>query len=165
MADFYTLFYLRFIKDNYGQDEHFWTHMLDNPRKNAWLGYSFEQLLKEHIEQVKRALGIGSVLTQQSSWFIEQRDLDDDSLTGAQIDLLIDRRDMAINVCEAKFYGGEFTIDKDYSLKLCNKISAFKAAAKTRKAIVPTMITTFGVKHNTYSGIIQQEAVLDDLFT
>ena len=165
LADFYTLFYLRFIKENYGQDEHFWTHMLDNPKKNAWMGYSFEQLIKEHIDQVKRALGIGSVLTQQSSWFIEKRELDDDNLTGAQIDLLIDRRDKAINVCEAKFYGGEFTIDKDYAIKLRNKITTFKAAIKTCKAIVPTMITTFGVKHNTYSGSIQQEVVLDDLFT
>lgn len=164
LADFYTLFYLRFVKENYGQDEHFWTHMLDNPKKNAWLGYSFEQLIKEHIEQVKRALGIGSVLTEQSSWFVEKRSLDDDSLTGAQIDLLIDRRDKAINVCEAKFYSGEFSIDKEYALKLRNKISTFKSTAKTRKAIVPTMITTYGVKHNTYSGSIQQEVVLDDLF-
>ena len=164
LADFYTLFYLRFVKENYGQDEHFWTHMLDNPKKNAWLGYSFEQLIKEHIEQVKRALGIGSVLTEQSSWFIEKRSLDDDSLTGAQIDLLIDRRDKAINVCEAKFYCGEFAIDKEYALKLRNKISTFKSTVKTRKAIVPTMITTYGVKHNTYNGSIQQEVVLDDLF-
>ena len=70
LADYYTFFYLRFIKDNYGQDEHFWTHMLDNPKKDVWQGYSFEQLVKDHIEQVKRALGFGSVLTQQSSWFI-----------------------------------------------------------------------------------------------
>ena len=164
LADFYTLFYLRFVKENYGQDEHFWTHMLDNPKKNAWLGYSFEQLIKEHIEQVKRALGIGSVLTEQSSWFVEKRSLDDDSLTGAQIDLLIDRRDKAINVCEAKFYSGEFSIDKEYALKLRNKISTFKSTTKTHKAIVPTMITTYGVKHNTYSGSIQQEVILDDLF-
>lgn len=164
LADYYTLFYLRFIKENYGIDEHFWTHMLDNPKKNAWLGYSFEQLVKDHIESVKRALGIGSVLTQQSCWFIEQRNLDDENLSGAQIDLLIDRRDKAINVCEVKFYSGEYVIDKDYSLKLRNKIAAFKAASKTKKALVPTMITTFGVKHNSYSGNIQQEVILDDLF-
>lgn len=165
LADFYTLFYFRFIKDNYGQDEHFWTHMLDNPKKNTWLGYSFEQLIKDHIEQVKKALGIASVLTQQSCWFIEQRDLDNDTLSGAQIDLVIDRRDKAINLCEAKFYSGEFTIDKAYSLTLRNKAAAFKAATKTRKSLVPTMITTFGIKRNMYSGNIQQEVTLDDLFT
>ena len=166
LADFYTLFYYRFIKDNYGQDEHFWTHMLDNPKKNTWLGYSFEQLVKEHIQQVKAALGIGSVLSQQSSWFVEKRNLGDDgdNLNGAQIDLLIDRRDRAINLCEIKFYSGEFSIDKSYSLNLRNKVDAFRSSTKTHKALVPTMITTFGLKPNMYSGIIQQEVTLDDLF-
>ena len=164
LSDFYTLFYLSFIKENYGQDEHFWTHSLDNPRKNAWVGYSFEQLVKDHIDKVKRALGISSVLTQQSSWFITQRELDSDELSGAQIDLLIDRRDRAINVCEVKFCTGEFVIDKEYSLHLRNKIMAFKTATKTLKTLVPTMITTFGVKQNKYSGNVQQEVVLDDLF-
>jgi hypothetical protein len=174
LADYYTFFYLRFIKDNYGQDEHFWTHMLDNPKKDIWQGYSFEQLVKDHIEQVKRALGFGSVLTQQSSWFITKRMLEElqsndegsnqDEINGAQIDLLIDRRDHAINVCEVKFSDGEFVIDKDYSLRLRNKIAAFKAATKTKKSLVPTMITTFGVKRNQYSGKVQQEVVLDDLF-
>ncbi len=166
LADFYTLFYYRFIKDNYGQDEHFWTHMLDNPKKSTWLGYSFEQLVKEHIQQVKAALGIGSVLSQQSSWFVEKRNLDDvdGSVNGAQIDLIIDRRDRAINLCEIKFYSSEFAIDKSYSLNLRNKVNAFRSSTKTRKALVPTMITTFGVKPNMYSGIVQQEVTLDDLF-
>ena len=140
--------------------------MLDNPKKNNWLGYSFEQLVKEHIKQVKAALGIGSVLSQQSSWFVEKRNLDDgaESLNGAQVDLLIDRRDRVINLCEIKFCSGEFTIDKNYSLNLRNKVEAFKSASKTRKSIVPTMITTFGIKPNMYSGIILQEVCLDDLF-
>ena len=113
---------------------------------------------------MKKALGIGSVLTQQSSWHVERRYLENDHLNGAQIDLVIDRRDKAINICEVKFYSNEFTIDKNYSLILRNKIGAIKDAIKTHKAIVPTMITTFGVKQNMYSGIVQQEVVLDDLF-
>lgn len=138
--------------------------MLDNPKKNNWLGYGFEQIIKDHIDQLKQALGISSVLTQQSSWFVEKRDLDDEELHGAQIDLLIDRRDKAINICEAKFYSGEFAIDNKYSLNLRNKIAAFKSATRTRKSIVPSIITTFGLKHNKYSNIIQQEVELDDLF-
>ena len=165
LADFYTMFYFSFIKDNYGQDEHFWTHSLDTPQKNSWLGYSFEQLIKDHIEQVKRALGIGSVLSQQSSWFERVAESDDSETSGAQIDLIIDRRDRAINICEAKFYSGEFVIDKDYSVKLRNKVSTFKRISETRKTLIPTLITTFGVKHNKYSGTIQQEVVLDDLFS
>ena len=166
LADFYTMFYLSFIKSNYAQDEHFWTHSLDTPQKKAWLGYTFEQLVKDHIEQVKRALGIGSVLTKQSSWFEQGRSTDENnSIPGAQIDLLIDRRDKTINICETKFYSGEFVIDKDYSLKLRNKISTFKAITEPRKTLIATMITTFGIKHNKYSGTIQQEVVLDDLFS
>ncbi|MBQ9213457.1 MAG: ATP-binding protein [Bacteroidales bacterium] len=163
LADFYTMFYFNFIKKNYGHDEHFWTHSLDTPQKNAWLGYTFEQLVKEHIEQVKTALGIGSVLSQQSNWF-EQTNKEE-NISGAQIDLIIDRRDKAINLCEIKFYSGEFTIDKDYSLKLRNKVSTFKTTHANRKTLIPTMITTYGIKHNKYSGIIQQEIVLDDLFS
>jgi len=166
LADFYTMFYFSFIKGNYAQDEHFWTHSLDTPQKKAWLGYTFEQLVKDHIEQVKRALGIGSVLTKQSSWFEQSRSTDENnSIPGAQIDLIIDRRDKAINICETKFYSGEFVIDKDYSLKLRNKISTFKAITEPRKTLISTMITTFGIKHNKYSGTIQQEVVLDDLFS
>ena len=123
-----------------------------------------ESRKKSAIPTVISFLGIGSVLTRQSTWFVEKRDLDADIAAGAQIDLLIDCRDKAINVCEAKFYSGEFVIDKDYSLNLRNKIAAFKSVTKTRKAIVPTMITTFGVKQNSYSGNIQQEVMLDDLF-
>ena len=165
LADFYTLFYFRFIRDNYAIDEHFWTHMLDNPRKLNWLGYSFEQLIKSHINQVKRALGIGSVLTEQSGWHIDKRDLADSSLTGAQIDLIIDRRDKAINICEAKFYSSEFVIQREYSMNLRNKVEAFRLATGTKKTLVPTMITTFGVKQNSYSGLIQQQVTLNDLFS
>ncbi len=164
LSDFYTLFYYRFIKNNYADDEHFWSHMIDNPRKVQWLGYSFEQLIKNHIEQVKNALGIGSVLSEQSSWHIEKRKLTDEQLHGAQIDLLIDRRDRFINICESKFYGGEFTIQKDYSMNLRNKVEAFRSATGTKKTLVPTMITSFGVKRNMYSSYIQQQVILDDLF-
>ncbi len=109
-------------------------------------------------------MGIGSVLSEQSSWHIEKRKLTDEQLHGAQIDLLIDRRDRFINICEAKFYGGEFTIQKDYSMNLRNKVEAFRNATGKKKTLVPTMITTFGVKRNMYSGYIQQQIILDDLF-
>lgn len=162
LADFYTMFYNRFIKKNYGHDEHFWTHLLDNPKKNNWQGYCFEQLCKDHIEPLKHALGIGSVLTEQSCWFSRSKDQNPEP--GAQIDLLIDRRDNYINVCEMKFSVGEFVIDKDYSTKLRNKLEALKSTLKKSKGLVLTMVTTFGVKHNMYYNQVKQEVVLDDLF-
>ena len=165
LTDFYTMFYFRFIKDNYADDEHFWTHALDNPRRLQWLGYSFEQLIKSHIGQVKQALGIASVLSEHSCWHIEAKKTPANEVSrGAQIDLLIDRRDRAINICEAKFYSGKFSIQKDYAESLRNKIVAFREATGTRKTLVPTMITTFGVVQNKYSNLIQQEVTLDDLF-
>ena len=154
MADYYSSFYFHFIKDGFGRDEHFWSHMLDNPRRNAWEGYTFEQLVKDHIEPLKKALGFSSVLTEQSAWYSPD----------AQIDLLIDRRDRTINVCEIKFYASEFPIDKDYSMKLRNKLTAFRESTGTKKTLALTIVTTFGLKKNTYSPMVQQQAVLDDLF-
>jgi len=160
LADYYSLFYFHFIKDGFGGDEHFWTHMLDNPRKNTWAGYTFEQLVKDHIEPLKKALGFSSVLTQQSTWYLPARD----GAPGAQIDLIIDRRDRTINICEIKFYASEFAIDREYSMKLRNKLTAFREATATRKSIALTMITTFGLKTNMYSSMVQAQAILDDLF-
>ena len=100
LADYYSQFYFHFIKDGFGSDEHFWTHMLDNPRKDNWAGYTYEQLVKDHIEPLKKALGFPSVLTQQSTWYSSGQD----GAPGAQIDLLIDRRDRTINICEIKYY-------------------------------------------------------------
>ena len=110
LSDYYTLFYFRFIKNGYGKDEHFWSNTLDNPSRRVWAGLTFEQLCKDHIAPIKKKLGIAGVLSEESSWF-SSRDNDENS-SGAQIDLLIDRRDQVINICEAKFSMNEFQIDK-----------------------------------------------------
>ena len=159
------MFYLAYIKGNYGKDEHFWTNSLDNPSRSAWAGYTFEQLCKCHLEQIKRKLGIAGVLAETSSWFCKAED--DESgkkKRGAQIDLLIDRRDRVVNLCEMKFSLNDYTIDADYDESLRNKIDAFKRETATRKSLQLTMITTYGVKKNKYSNRVQSEVVLDDLF-
>lgn len=83
---------------------------------------------------------------------------------GAQIDLLIDRRDQTINLCEMKFSQGEFEITKQYDERLRERIEIFRLETKTRKALHQTFVTTYGLKRNAYSGNIQSEVVLDDLF-
>lgn len=84
---------------------------------------------------------------------------------GTQIDLVIDRRDQVINLCEVKFSVYPYIIDKKYSSDLRNKIGAFKTATKTRKSVFLTMITTFGIQKNNYfSGLVQNEIKMDDLF-
>lgn len=163
LSDYYTLFYYRFIKSGFGKDEHFWSNTLENPARYAWAGLTFEQLCKDHIPQIKRKLGISGVLSEESSWSASPKD-EKDAAGGAQIDLLIDRRDRVVNLCEIKFSMNEFLIDKEYDQKLRNKISAFRQTTNCKKTIQLTMITTYGVQQNKYSGIVSNEVCLDDLF-
>lgn len=161
LADFYSMFYFSYIKDNYGTDSHFWTNSIDNPSRRSWAGYTFEQLCLYHLDQIKRSIGISGVQCSVSAWFPKAPDSNE---RGAQIDLLIDRRDRIINICEMKFSINEFTIDKEYDEKLRNKIEAFRAETGTRKALQLTMVTTYGVKRNMYRNKVQSEVLLDDLF-
>ena len=164
LSDYYTLFYLRFIKDNYGKDEHAWSNMNDNPRRQAWAGFTFEQLCKDHINEIKQKLGISGVLTETSTWYIKGSESDDEGSRGAQIDIVIDRRDHVVNLCEIKFSINEFEIDKEYDMTLRNKIAAFNRATDCKKTVQVTMVTTYGVKKNKYRSIVGKEVVLDDLF-
>jgi len=162
LSDYYSLFYFRFIKDGFGRDEHFWSNTLDNPSRRAWAGLTYEQLCKDHILQIKKKLGIAGVLSDESSWFTSRTEEGESS--GAQIDLLIDRRDQVVNICEVKFSMNEFQIDKDYDQKLRNKIAVFRQETNCKKTIQLSMITTFGVQKNKYSSIVTNEVLLDDLF-
>ncbi len=158
LIDAYSLFYLNFVRHNKYNDEHFWTNTIDSAKHRAWTGYAFEQVCLWHIAQIKTVLGISGVLTQTSSWRSQK------SGAGAQIDLLIDRNDKVINLCEIKYTNGEFTIDKKMGENIRNKKNVFCQETQTRKAVHLTMITTYGVKFNSYSGMIQSEIKADDLF-
>ena len=78
--------------------------------------------------------------------------------------MLIDRRDQIVNLCEMKFSQSEFEITKQYDEHLRRRAESFRAATKTRKALRQTFVTTYGVKKNMYSGNVQSEVKLDDLF-
>lgn len=158
LSDYYTLFYFRFLKDQLNPDEHYWTLTLDNPSRAAWAGYSFEQVCKDHLWQIRRALGINGVLTSASSWKGQFEG------NGAQIDLVIERRDRVIDICEAKYSIDEFIIDKEYENRLRNKLSIFKAATNTKSAVQLVMITTFGVKQNSHSGLVSANVTMKHLF-
>lgn len=162
LADYYTAFYLHFVRDNYGKDEHFWSNSLENPSRRVWEALIFEQLCKDHIKQIKHKLGISGVLSEEASWFT----LADDKkgISGAQIDLLIERRDRVINICEIKFYHDKFSIDKSYEMILRNKISNFIKATETKNSIQLTMITTYGLKKGIYNTLVSNEITMEDLF-
>jgi AAA+ ATPase superfamily predicted ATPase len=158
LTDFYSLFYLNFVKNKKGANNNYWSSLIDNTTHKAWSGYSFELLCRTHISQVKRVLGISGVISYISGWRSKQ------AKNGAQIDLLIDRNDNIINICEIKYTTKEFVITKSYDENLRNKRGTFIEESNTKKSVHVTMITTYGVKHNEYWNNIQSEVLLDDLF-
>lgn len=159
LSDFYSLFYLRFIKNVKTLDENTWLKKIDSPDYRAWSGYAFEQVCLWHLQQIKIALGISGIHSSASSWVGRTEK------SKAQIDLLIDRRDQVINLCEMKFSISPFTIDKAYSDELRKKIGLFREGTGTRKAIYLTMITTYGITQNQYAGsLVQNNLTMDALF-
>jgi hypothetical protein len=158
LSDFYSLFYFYFIKGKRETNSDYWNSLIDNSEYKAWVGYSFELLCQIHIHQIKRALSIGGMVTFTSGW--RSKDADN----GAQIDLIIDRNDNIINLCEIKYSTHKFVITKSYNENLCNKRFVFTEETKTKKSVHITMITTYGVKQNDYWNNIQSEVLLDDLF-
>jgi len=153
LSDFYSLFYLRFIKNR--QDENNWVNGLDDPKHRSWSGYAFEQVCLAHVKEIKQALGISGVQTSVSSWKGKT----------AQADLVIDRKDQVINICEMKFSIGNFSITKKYAGELRDKITAFRTETASLKALFLTMITTYGLVKNEYSGsLVQNDLSMDVLF-
>ena len=163
LADYFSLFYCRFVREHYGRDEHFWRHMNDNPSRFAWGGLTFELLCRDHIDQIRQKLGISGVLMESSSWRISSADTSEKT-DGAEIDLILDRRDHMISLCEIKYSLHEYEIDKSCEMTLRNKIAAFRQETGTTKSLQLVMITTFGVRKNKYSNIVSAQVTLEDLF-
>jgi uncharacterized protein len=159
LTDFYSLFYLKFIENARLMEQNNWLSMIDNPQWRAWSGYAFEQVCMHHVQQLKMALGISGVQTEVSSWRSST------SEKGAQIDLIIDRRDQVINLCEMKFSINPFIFNKSYAADLQNKIGTFRSETGTRKSVFLTLVTTFGVQQNNYSAaLVQNDLSMDILF-
>lgn len=160
LTDAFTLFHFHYFEENKFQDENFWTNSLNSAKYRAWSGYAFELLCLNHLKQMKEALGISGVLTRVCSWTSKEGE----GSRGAQIDLLIDRADQTINLCEMKFARAEYEITKaDYD-NLENKIESFLQQSKTRKSIMLTMVTSFGIKENIYSSRVQRVVTMEQLF-
>ena len=160
LIDEYSLFYHSFIKANQKYIPGMWQQIAQSQAYKIWTGYAFENLCHKHISEIKQALGIGAVYTEISSFRIpgtpEQK--------GIQIDLLIDRKDDSINICEVKFHRGPYSIDKAYYEKLIDTRQRFIEFTGTRKQVFITLITNHGVKENAYSReIVDSEVTLSDL--
>ncbi len=160
LIDPFCLFHLRFIHGKNPDDTNFWTNSQTSQSIASWRGYAFEEVCFRHISQIKNALGISGVITSQSSWILNGTD----TTEGSQIDMLIERRDNVVNMCEMKFYNAEFMVNRNYHLVLMNRLNTLAETVSRRTSVHSTLITTYGLKNNEYSGDFQQVITLDDLF-
>ena len=162
LIDNYTLFYYKFLHNRAGLDENFWSSNLNTPVRNAWEGLAFERVCFEHIRQIKSALGIAGVTTQIYSWRVKDDPVYGD---GAQIDMVIDRADQIVNLCEMKFSTAEYAIERSDDESLRHKAGRFRETTQKRhKAIHTILITPFGIKPNMYQYSVQNVVTAEDLF-
>ena len=165
LTDMFSLFYLRFVSRNTGIDEHYWTNLGKTGKRNTWAGYAFEQVCLNHVHQIKTRLGISGILSNSYAWSRKAfTDSDGAEWSGGQIDLIIDRNDDVMNLCEMKYSSGEYIITSKYAREVQDRMSMFRASEKTKKDLRCTFVTTYGVRQNTNSDIVANEVVLEDLF-
>jgi len=158
LVDFFSLFDIRFREKRSDYSNDYWLRFSSTSTYSAWAGYSFEKLCLLHLPQIRAKLGISGVLTSTFSWRGKAEN------SGAQIDLIIDRNDNVINLCEIKFSSATYKMDKKDYDSIINKRSVFSHSTRTNKAIQTTMITTYGLARNNYSAEITSEITLNDLF-
>lgn len=161
LIDNFTLFYYKFIAEGV-DDYNFWSNQINTPAINTWMGLSFERVCLGHINQIKNKLGISGVLTNINSWYCKPNL--DEGVFGSQIDLLIVRKDQVINLCEMKYSNSDFIVTDSFDKSMRHKIHDLQLVTKTKYAIYPTLITTYGVVENSYSSEIQNIITLEDLF-
>ena len=138
-----------------------WVDYVGTPSHAAWAGYAFELVCLLHVRQIKRALGIENVVSSDYAW-----ESSGGTSRGAQVDLVIDRKDDLVELCEMKYCRGEFEIDTAYANKLLNKAEAFRREhPRYHKAIHIVMVTLLGVAHNAqYREVVASEVRGEDLF-
>ena len=191
LSDPFTLFYFRFVRDQEGIDEHFWSHSQELSSRRAWEDFAFEMLCKDHIPQIKQRLGIAGVITKEPcfvldpagerrgdrhpdrispvktsfleeySWFT--REDKELAIAKDEMGLLIERRDHILNVCEMKYTDGELVLDEEYEAALRRKISTF-AWMTQKNGLQVTMLTPYGLKRNWYSQMVHSLVTWEDLF-
>lgn len=159
LTDPFCMFYLHFVKHQEKANEKYWQQNTVSPSIVSWRGFAFEHVCFNHIEQIKHALGISGVITTHSAWSKK-----DDDKDGMQIDLLIERSDNVINMCEIKFTSNDFVVDKSYYRVLLSRPEMLLEMVSPKISIRSTLITTYGLKHNEYSGVFTNVITLDDLF-
>ena len=164
LIDNFTLFHYEFLTDGGTETGDFWTKQTETPKLCGWRGRAFERVCLLHVDQIKRALSIGGVQSSESAWYSTREKRDDRRSAGAQIDLLIDRNDDVIDVCEMKYYQDEVVLDEEEVGKIENRMLRLREETGTEKAIHAILVTTKGLKRNAYSDVVQDVVTMSDLF-
>lgn len=158
LIDPFCIFYLHFIYDK-KLEENYWEKNLSSQKIITWRGFAFERLCFNHIVQIKQALQIGGISSSSSAWLKEDTD------KGTQIDLIIDRKDNVVNMCEIKYYSDSFTVTKDYYRTLLHRQTLLQQQISNKQIVHPIAITTYGLTQNEYSSFFTNVITLNDLFT
>ncbi|MDR1825208.1 MAG: AAA family ATPase [Bifidobacteriaceae bacterium] len=156
LTDPFTAFHLRFMEA--GHSAGYWSQSADHGRQRAWSGLAFEQVCLAHAQQIRQALGVAGVVADVSGWRGRPRDT-----PGAQVDLVIDRADGVINLCEMKYTEGEFQVDAATERALRTKVETFRQQTGTRKALHLTLVTTYGLAPGRHAGVFQRTVTMHDL--
>jgi len=157
LCDFFSLFYLTFI-ERAEVEQQYWSHHINTPEVNSWMGLTYERICMAHIQQIKHSLHLDTISTLSYSWRSKT------STPAAQIDIIIERADKIVNICEVKYCQYEYNLDKDEYERINKRKNAFIQETGLRHTPWLTMITTEGVARGKYSEMIQTQVTLDDLF-
>ncbi len=160
LIDPFCLFYLKFVENVTMLDENIFANNIASAKIVSYKGIAFENVCFNHIEQIKNALKIGAIGSEQSTLVYKGSDAQE----GAQIDLLIARRDNIVNICEIKFYSDVYANDKDGHLALIRRQDIVRQNIKKKQTIRNTLITTYGLKDGEYRWDYGDVLTLDDLF-
>jgi uncharacterized protein len=155
LTDEFSLFYLKFMDSKKTSN---WNLISKSQSFKVWQGYAFENFCFKHIHKIKNALSIGGIITEQYSYNIKNTAKN----SSGQIDLIIDRNDQCINICEIKYHDKPFVITKQYEALLEQRIQNFKWETETKKTILLTFITKAGIKNN--SSIVDNQVLLEQFY-
>ena len=169
LTDQFSLFHLHFIHGKGTFIKDYWMKMIGTAAYHAWSGYAFEMVCLHHIDQITEGLGISGTINKPCSWTYRppktaKPNGDDSIKTGGQIDLLIDRADKTITVCEMKYSDGEYEIDKAYDKHVQDRLRLFKDVEKTTKSLQVAYITPHGLYNNMYARKVNKQITADHLF-
>ncbi len=161
LSDPFCIFYLNFL-DGKLHPENYWADNQFSQGFAAWRGIAFEEVCFCHLKQIKYALGISGISSENVSLRLDEKTSGDGK--GMQIDLLIIRKDMVVNMCEIKFYNDEYIVTSEYEQTIRRRINILAEKLPKKYVIHPTIITTMGVKPGKHSSIFVRQLTMEDLF-